>query len=269
MELKYIIMEKSESKATAKTSPPKLVFIIPYRDREQQLIFFKRHIKYILEDMEPTEYEIMIIHQKDERAFNCGALKNIGFLLVREKYPEHYKNITLIFNDVDTMPFSKNFIPYETQTGCVKHFYGFQHTLGGIVSITGGDFEEINGFPNFWAWGYEDNMLLDRVKTANLVVDRSTFFPFADKNILHFYDGYLKQVNKQEFNRYERGTREGVRSLFKVKYNVNHETGMIDITSFETGTIENKQTAQIHDLHNGNTPFKHIRRANNRMSFFM
>lgn len=249
---------------------PKLVFIIPYRDREQQLIFFKRHIKYILEDMKDDDYEILIIHQKDQRAFNCGALKNIGFLLTREKYPNNYKDITLVFNDVDTMPFSKNFIPYETKSGCVKHFYGFKHTLGGIVSITANDFEKINGFPNFWAWGYEDNMLLDRVKQANLVVDRSTFFPFADKNILHFYDGYLKQVNKQEFDRYERGTLEGVRSLFRVKYNRNNETGMIDITSFETGTIENKQLTHIHDLHNGTRPFHGSRRSNgSRTSFLM
>ena len=157
---------------------PKLIFIIPYRDREQQLIFFKRHMAYILEDMDKADYEVLFIHQKDTRAFNCGAMKNIGFFVVRDKYPNDYKNITLVFNDVDTLPFSKNFIPYETKPGIVKHFYGFQYTLGGIVSITAQDFERINGFPNFWAWGYEDNMLNDRVKNARLTIDRSVFFPF-------------------------------------------------------------------------------------------
>ena len=248
---------------------PNIVFIIPYRDREQQLIFFKRHIEYILEDMNKEDYEIMIIHQKDKRSFNCGALKNIGFLIVREKYPDNYKNITLVFNDVDTLPFSKNFIQYETEIGRVKHFYGFKFTLGGIVSITGQDFEKINGYPNFWAWGYEDNMLNDRAKQSNLLIDRSTFYPFSDKNILHFYDGYLKQVNKQEFDRYERGTREGVNSLFKVKFSENTDTGMIDITSFETGTDENKRLTYMHDLHTGTRPFIGRGNRGSKMHFFL
>jgi hypothetical protein len=238
---------------------PKLIFIIPYRDREQQLIFFKRHMAYILEDMDKADYEVLFIHQKDTRAFNCGAMKNIGFFVVKDKYPNDYKNITLVFNDVDTLPFSKNFIPYETKQGIVKHFYGFQYTLGGIVSITGHDFEKINGFPNFWAWGYEDNMLNDRVKNARLTIDRSVFFPFADKNILHFYDGYMKQVNRYEFDRYARGTREGIHSIFKLAYKKNNDTGLIDVTSFETGTDENKQLTYMHDLHKGTTPFNNIK----------
>ena len=78
-----------------KQSHPKIIFIVPYRDREQQLIFFKRHIQYVLEDMNKEDYEIMIIHQKDKRSFNCGALKNIGFLikfldlLVKKIIPMH------------------------------------------------------------------------------------------------------------------------------------------------------------------------------------
>lgn len=240
-------------------SIPKLVFIVPYRDREQQLIFFKRHIGYILEDMNKDDYEIMYIHQADKRSFNCGAMKNIGFLIVKNKYPNDYKNITLVFNDVDTMPFSKNFIPYETTIGTVKHFYGFTYTLGGIVSMTGYDFERINGFPNFWAWGYEDNLLLERVNQVGIQIDRSTFFPFADKNILHFYDGYLKQVNKNEFQRYNNRTREGIHSIFKLVYKKNNDTGLIDVTSFETGTDENKSETRMHDLHKGPSPFTSVR----------
>ena len=93
-------------------SIPKLVFIIPYRDREQQYNFFNRHMKYILEDVK--DYKILFIHQKDKRSFNRGALKNIGFLIEKNLYPDHYKNITLIFNDIDTMPFTKNFFDFST-----------------------------------------------------------------------------------------------------------------------------------------------------------
>ena len=103
------------------------------------------------------------------------------------------------------------------------------------MSINAGDFERLNGFPNFWAWGYEDNMLYDRAKENNIFIDRSKFFPFADKNILHFYDGYLKQVNKKEFDRYVGNTKEGIQCIYNWKYIFNEDTGLYDISSFETG----------------------------------
>ena len=238
---------------------PKIIFIVPYRDREQQLLFFQRHMQYILEDYNINDCKVIIVHQYDKRSFNCGAMKNIGFLIVKDLYPETYQNITLIFNDVDTMPFNKNFLTFETTTGIVKHFYGFKHTLGGIVSINAKDFEKINGFPNFWAWGYEDNLLYERIKQNRLAIDRSQFFPFADKNILHFYDGYLKQVNKKEFDRYVQQTREGIHSIYNLQYVFNDDTNTYDITSFETGTNEDIKSTKMHDLHNGTTPFNHIR----------
>jgi hypothetical protein len=185
-------------------------------------------------------------------------MKNIGFLIVKQMYPNNYKDITLIFNDVDTLPFTKNFLNYQTNKGTVKHFYGFKHTLGGIVSINAEDFENINGYPNFWAWGYEDNMLYNRVKRKGLTIDRNTFFPFADKNILHFYDGYLKQVNKKEFDRFVKNTQEGIHSISNLNYKYNESTDLYDIVTFETTTKEDKQFSKIHDLHNGTSPFNSI-----------
>tara|TARA_A100001015_G_scaffold295156_1_gene373842 strand:- start:1817 stop:2647 length:831 start_codon:yes stop_codon:yes gene_type:complete len=249
-------------------NPPKIAFIVPYRDREQQLLFFQRQMTYILEDYPKDDYEIVICHQKDNRSFNCGAMKNIGFLILKNKYPNTYQDITLVFNDVDTMPFNKNFIPYDTKEGKIKHFYGFNHTLGGIVSIKASDFEKINGYPNFWAWGYEDNMLYDRAKLSHLQIDRSVFYPFADKNILHFYDGYLKQVNKREFERYAKNTMEGIYSIFQLQYNFNDETKLYDISSFETGINENKDFSKLHDLHNGTSPFPNMRNRGRPMMSF-
>lgn len=238
------------------TPIPKYIFIIPYRDREQHLIFFKKQMKYVLEDVNPNDYKLYFVHQDDKRPFNCGAIKNIGFLAMREKYPNDYKNITFVFNDVDTMPFSKNFLNYETRHNVIKHFYGFTFTLGGIVSIKGADFERIHGYPNFWAWGFEDNMLNDRALKARIAVDRTHFFPYADKNILHFNDGFMKHVNRSEFDRYTGKTAEGWSSISNLKYTINEETGFIDVTQFATGTVENPKTSFTHDLRKGTTPFK-------------
>ena len=83
---------------------PILIFIIPYRDREQHRIFFHNHmVNNILADIPKEDYKIWYIHQTDKREFNRGAMKNIGFLIAKTEYPNDYKNITLVFNDVDTI----------------------------------------------------------------------------------------------------------------------------------------------------------------------
>ena len=60
-----------------------LIIIVPYRDREQHKFYFDRHMKYILENY---DYEIIFVHQKDNRPFNRGGMKNIGFLYAKNKY---------------------------------------------------------------------------------------------------------------------------------------------------------------------------------------
>ena len=185
-----------------------------------------------MEDYLETEYHIFFMHQKDSRAFNRGAMKNLGFLFTKQLYPDNYKEITFVFNDVDTMPYTKNFLPYETTKGIVKHFYGFHYTLGGIVSIKGEDFEKIGGFPNYWAWGYEDNLLQSRCLNAKLHIDRSIFFPIFDKNILHLPDGLLRHMNQGEF---EKGINHIADSLWDIKNIIwTREKEMVHITHFDT-----------------------------------
>jgi hypothetical protein len=177
---------------------PKIIFIVPYRDRKEHKNFFTIYMKHIMEDIPKTHYEIYFAEQKDTRPFNRGGMKNIGFIAMKYKYPNDYKNITFVFNDVDTLPYTKNLLHYETTPGVVKHFYGFKFTLGGIFSIRGEDFEKINGFPNFWSWGGEDNYMLKRVELAGLYLDRSNFFNILDRNILQMCDGVKKIICRKE-----------------------------------------------------------------------
>jgi hypothetical protein len=88
-------------------------------------------------------------------------------------------------------------LPISTH-GKIKHFYGFTFALGGLFSITGADFERIGGFPNFWGWGCEDNVIYDRAIQNGVYVDRSNFFKIGDMNILQLYDGSMRNICRKE-----------------------------------------------------------------------
>ena len=177
------------------TNIPKKIFIVPYRNRPEQKFFFCKYMKFLLEHT--TDYEIYFSHQTDKRSFNRGATRNIGFLAMKAKYPNHYKEMTFIFNDLDTIPFNRIF-DYETHLGMVKHYYGFTHSLGGIVVFKGADFEKINGYPNFWSWGREDACLQKRCQTAGIAINRQDFYTIGSPEILQLFDGVGRIINTRD-----------------------------------------------------------------------
>ena len=237
---------------------PKLIFIVPYRDRVEQQKFFDFQMKTVLSDYPEGSYRIIYAHQSDERSFNRGAMKNLGFLYAKSIYPNDYQSITFVFNDVDTMPFNKGLISYETISGNVKHFYGYHFTLGGIVSITGEDFERTGGFPNYWAWGYEDNAFQSRVQSAGLQIDRSQFYPILDKNILQLKDGITRIVNRGEFDRYVdeakyQNIHDGYFSISNIQWAL--ESDFLHISNFQTPVSEKPELNKVHDMRDGSVPF--------------
>ena len=201
---------------------PKRIFIVPYRNRVQHKFFFSKYMSFILEDK--NDYEIFFSHQCDARTFNRGAVKNIGFIAARNKYPEHYKDITFIFNDVDTIPFNKIF-DYETTHGVVKHYYGFKYALGGIVVMKGADFEITNGFPCFWGWGMEDNVLQKRCDRLGIKVDRSVFYNIGSPEILQLFDGISRIISKKDPWRgeYDDGI-DGLITISQLKYSIDEKS---------------------------------------------
>jgi len=219
--------------STLSLAVPKIVFIIPYRDRAEHKVFFSVYMKHVLEDIPKTDYEIYYVEQKNTLPFNRGAMKNIGFLAIKYKYPDHYRNISFVFNDIDTVPYSKNIINYETTQGVVKHFYGFKFALGGIFSIKGDDYERTNGFPNFWSWGGEDNYMQKRVQQAGLEIDRSCFFNILDKNILQLCDGIKRLIcRKEAATVVNMSTMDGLVTIRNLNYEFKDE--YINVYHFDT-----------------------------------
>ena len=242
---------------------PKIIFIVPYRSRKQQLIHFKMYMtRYILEDYNLEDYEIFFVHQFDSRPFNRGAMKNIGFIAMKEKYPDHYKNITFVFNDIDTLPSFKDLLDYKTVHGYIKHFYGFEYTLGGIVSVTGRDFEMMNGFPNYWAWGLEDNDLQHRVRLNNFTIDRRVFFKFGDPNIISINSTTNRIQSKQQPWRCGPKNKEGITDITNLKY--NFENDMIHVHNFIT-PFDPAKDNYVNEKHNARVHFDNRFRPNNAL----
>lgn len=214
---------------------PKYVFIVPYRDREPHRVFFSTYIYKIMEDIPRDDWMFYFVLQNDKRPFNRGAMKNIGFLALKDAYPNDYKNIIFIFNDIDTLPYDKNVLNYHTDYGVIKHFYGFHFALGGIFSVRGVDFERINGFPNYWAWGGEDNLIHERAKQFGIVIDRSNFFTIGNMKILQFADGFKRLICRDELaTSIMPNNSDGLSKLTNVVHVIYNDTHMIDVTSFDT-----------------------------------
>lgn len=231
---------------------PNIVFIVPYRDREREKMVFYSIMSKILSHL---NYYIFFIHQNDKRLFNRGAIKNIGFLYIKKKWPNNYKNITIVFNDIDSISYYKDQFNYETKKNIVKHHFGFKHTLGGIFSILGSDFEKINGFPNIWTWGLEDNIVKKRIDLHKINIDYSNFIDIhknSDK-IIHL-DNYKKRIiNKKIYFKFETNSSyDGITLIKNLKFGKEHmidkKIFIIDINYFETGEdwkIYLKQTEKI------------------------
>ena len=102
-------------------------------------------------------------------------------------------------------------------------------------------------------------MLQQRVLSdPNITIDRSEFYPLLDKNILQLKDGLERTVNRGEFDRYMDNTTEGIDSITSLTYTMDENKGFINVNYFESGNVIDPSKNKIHDLRNGNQPFKPI-----------
>lgn len=234
------------------------IFIIPYRNREIHKEKFISYMKSYLEKINyKNNYRFVFSHQCDNRPFNRGAMKNIGFLAMKKEYPNTYKDITFVFHDIDTLPSESILLPYETTQGKVAHYYGYKFALGGIFTIKGCDFEKTGGFPNFWGWGLEDNVIYDRCISNGLEIDRSIFFDINDNiNIIRMFDGFKRILSKRDTVVYKYEEPDTINDIINLKWelqndNINNKICYINTESFNVNMDSKEQIYEEYDIRRG------------------
>jgi hypothetical protein len=159
----------------------KINIIACFRDnddhsREKQRQIFINILNVLLKNY--GDYHIYIIEQSDDKnLFNIGKLKNIGFDIASNEN----KNVnTFIFSDIDNIPdyelikyYFRN-EEYPISLGLKGSRYQNRNEkirkpfIGGLVNFNKTLFKKINGYPNnFWGWGGEDDILLNRLIENN------------------------------------------------------------------------------------------------------
>jgi len=214
---------------------PHTIFIVPYRDRQEHKARFDEFFERLKahKGWSASDVRIVYSHQCDTRLFNRGAVKNIGFLAMQQEYPEDWPNITFVFHDVDSIPSTPDLFRYETIQGTVSHYYGYKFALGGMFAIKGIDFAATGGFPNFWGWGLEDNVINERALACGLKIDRSEFVPIKDTRVWRPFDGYIRNPSNREVAMYKfKEQLDGFNDIRSLAFNCADE--YVNITEFET-----------------------------------
>ena len=125
---------RSRGDPTERDVPDK-VFVIPYRNREPHRAVVMSMLPDLLEG---HNYMVLFVHQRDKRPFNRGAIKNLGFLHVKDSYPRSYQNITLVFHDIDYLAYRRHQFSYDTTRGTVNHFFWISEKPRGDFCHQGG-----------------------------------------------------------------------------------------------------------------------------------
>ncbi|XP_045205522.2 beta-1,4-N-acetylgalactosaminyltransferase bre-4-like [Mercenaria mercenaria] len=174
------------------SSKQKTAIVVPYRDREEHLKIFLRHMHPFLQRQQ-LEYGIFIIEMDKNLKFNRAVLLNIGFVEAMKRH-----NYTcFVFHDVDLLP-EDDRIPYScanmpqhlsVAVDKLNYRLPYESIFGGACSIQTEHFRRVNGMSNmFFGWGGEDDDFSKRIRLSGLRIVRPSIAVARYKMIKHTED---------------------------------------------------------------------------------
>ena len=181
------------------TKKHKLGVIVPYRNRYDHLLKFKRSISDYLE-LNDIDHVLIVVEQDDAKLFNRGKLLNVGFLRAVKEGCDY-----VVFHDVDMIPikvdYSYSDVPIHLATDLISGDKTFKRQLfdsyfGGVTLFPITAFQLINGYSNdYWGWGFEDDDLFKRCIDKGVPHDVKMIHTEGGSNVsLRFngFDSYVK-----------------------------------------------------------------------------
>jgi hypothetical protein len=136
--------------------------VVPYRDRYDHLRAFHDHL-FALGYIHLPEWELVIVEQNKDLAFNRGYLLNIGAMLSINA--THF-----VFHDVDMLP--KKWI-YEKREGVTQLISSKIQTkdyLGGVTMFDAETFFDAGGYSNLFYSRAEDNEMMFNLKRRSVPI---------------------------------------------------------------------------------------------------
>lgn len=163
---------RPRARAAAAAAGARLIVIVPYRDRAENLA---RLVPALHAHLEGIDHRLVVVEQAGDGVFNKGRLLNAGFDL--HKHEDAY----FCFHDVDLLPenaacdYSYPATPTHVSRFCSQFDYRvpYQGIFGGVVLFSRRDFARVNGYSNaYWGWGCEDDDMARRIAHHGLSVGR-------------------------------------------------------------------------------------------------
>ncbi len=172
------------------------ILIIPYRDREEHLKYFKNNAIPLLKKYIP-DIKIIVAEQVAGKPFNRGKLLNAGILEYVASNDSY-----IITHDVDAIPSEALIKQHYTikPKELLRLYSAHTNCFGGIMKFNKDVFIKMNGYPNdIWGWGIEDRALFYRSKICNFTVlneenrFKNQIRVLPHKNNAHYYTGNKKR----------------------------------------------------------------------------
>lgn len=176
----------------------KLGVCVPYRNREAHLAEFIPRVGKYLEDR-GIDYCMYFAHQKDDKLFNRGAMKNIAAKVAFEEGCDY-----IVWHDIDMIPVEGGGADYSypgefpihiaTNISQMDYKLKYFEYFGGAVLFTREQVEKTNGYSNgYWDWGSEDDDLFWRCHLEGLADERLAGVD-EDRKVFYFsgQDSYIK-----------------------------------------------------------------------------